>query len=151
MGAMRFPALFVSLMLLAASASAAAGAETQLRSVFDAWIAAYEKGDLDATMRIFAPGVVFQFQGGKDQSYDDLKRGYVQDFATRSPGTVWVPHIEEVHVEGSMGFVRSIWELKVKSASGEMQTKARNRSVDILSKESGAWRIIRSFNYPEKQ
>ena len=119
-------------------------------SALQSWTAAYDKGDLDGTMRIFAPEVLFAFQGAKDQTYDDLRQGYVQDFATRTPGTTWVPHIEEVYVEGSVGFVRSIWELKVKSQTGETQTKARNRSVDILSKSSGTWRIIRSFNYPEK-
>jgi ketosteroid isomerase-like protein len=55
-----------------------------------------------------------------------------------------------VYVEGTVAIVRSVWELKVKSGSAETEVKARNRSVDILSKGSGSWRIIRSFNYPEK-
>jgi uncharacterized protein (TIGR02246 family) len=150
------PACLFALLLLAttnvsaASVAADAGARSELLAVFQNWTAAYDKGDLDGTMRIFAPEVLFAFQGGKDQTYDDLRQGYVQDFATRRPGTTWVPHIEEVYVEGTVGFVRSVWELKVKSDAGEAQTKARNRSVDILSKSSGTWRIIRSFNYPEK-
>jgi uncharacterized protein (TIGR02246 family) len=141
------------LLVLATSASAAkatADARSELQSVFESWTTAYDKGDLEGTMRIFAPEIVFAFQGSKDQTYEDLKHGYVQDFSTRAPGTTWVPHIEEVYAEGSLGFVRSIWELKVKSETGEVLTKARNRSVDILSKRSGSWRIIRSFNYPEK-
>lgn len=149
-----FAASLVSLLLVLVTSVPAAGvavdARSELLSVFQSWTAAYDKGELDGTMRIFAPEVLFVFQGGKDQSYDDLRQGYVQDFATRRPGTTWVPHIEEVYAEGSVGFVRSIWELKVKSETGETQTKARNRSVDILSKSSGTWRIIRSFNYPEK-
>jgi len=123
---------------------------TQVLHVFEQWTSAYEKGDMDGSMSIFAPSVVFAFQGSKDQNYEDLRKGYVQDFATRKPGTVWVPHIEEVYVEGSVAIVRSIWELKVKSGSAEPEVKARNRSVDILSKGSGSWHIIRSFNYPEK-
>src|SRR5262245_30064083 len=142
--------LLALLLVVTANVSAAVDARSELLSAFQSWIAAYDKGDLDGTMRIFAPEVLFAFQGGKDQTYDDLRQGYVQDFATRKPGTTWVPHIEEVYVEGSVGFVRSIWELKVKSETGEMKTKARNRSVDILSKSSGTWRIIRSFNYPDK-
>ena len=126
----------------------AAGA--QVLRVFEHWTIAYEKGELEGTMSIFAPGVVFAFQGSKDQTNEDLRKGYVQDFATRQPGTAWVSRLEEVYVEGSVAIVRSVWELKVKSGSGETQVKARNRSVDILSKGSGSWRIIRSFNYPEK-
>lgn len=133
-----------------ASLAADADARSELLSVFERWTAAYDKGELDETMRIFAPEVLFVFQGSKDQTYDDLRQGYVQDFATRKPGTTWVPHMEEVYVEGSVGFVRSIWELRVKTETGETRTKARNRSVDILSRGSGSWRIIRSFNYPEK-
>jgi len=141
--------LVVATGLLAAGVGVAADARSELLSVFQSWTTAYDKGDLDGTMRIFAPEVLFAFQGGKDQTYEDLRQGYVEDFATRKPGTTWVPHIEEAYVEGSVGFVRSIWELKVKAETGEI-TKARNRSVDILSKASGTWRIIRSFNYPEK-
>jgi ketosteroid isomerase-like protein len=150
------PALLFSLLVVVATNVLAAGnaADTQARSellsVFQGWTAAYEKGDLDGTMRIFAPDLVFAFQGGKDQTFDDLRQDYVGDFATRAPGTTWVPHIEEVYVEGSVGFVRSIWEWKVKSETGETQLKARNHSVDILSKSSGTWHIVRSFNYPEK-
>ena len=124
---------------------------TQVLHVFEQWTSAYEKGDLDGSMSIFAPNVVFAFQGSKDQDYEGLRKGYVQDFATRGPGTVWVPRIEEVYVEGTVAIVRSVWELKVKSGSAQTEVKARNRSVDILSKGSGSWRIIRSFNYPEKQ
>jgi ketosteroid isomerase-like protein len=116
---MRIVAAFLCSFLLVvttevSAASVAADAQSELLSVFQSWTAAYDKGDLDGTMRIFAPEVLFAFQGGKDQTYDDLRRGYIEDFATRKPGTTWVPHIEEVYVEGSVGFVRSIWELKVK-------------------------------------
>jgi uncharacterized protein (TIGR02246 family) len=123
---------------------------TQVLHVFEQWTSAYEKGDLDGSMSIFAPNVVFAFQGSKDQNYEALRKGYVEDFATRKPGTVWVPRIEEVYVEGTVAIVRSVWELKVKSGSAEPEVKARNRSVDILSNGSGSWHIIRSFNYPEK-
>jgi uncharacterized protein (TIGR02246 family) len=124
---------------------------TQVLHVFEQWTSAYEKGDLDGSMSIFAPEVVFAFQGSKDQDYEALRKGYVQDFATRKAGTVWVPRIEEVYVEGTVAIVRSVWELKVKSGSADTEVKARNRSVDILGKGLGSWRIIRSFNYPEKE
>jgi uncharacterized protein (TIGR02246 family) len=143
--------LFSAAGLSAAQITGDRNAGAQVLQVFEQWTLAYDKGDLDGTMSIFAPDVVFIFQGAKDQSYEDLRKGYVQDFSSRQPGTSWVPQIEEVHVEGSMAIVRSVWELRVKSGSGETLVKARNRSVDILSKSSGAWRIIRSFNYPEKK
>jgi uncharacterized protein (TIGR02246 family) len=135
---------------LAAQLVGDTGVGEQVLQVFEKWTTAYERGDLDATMSIFAPNVLMVFQGAKDQNYEDLRKGYVEDFAKRQPGTEWVPEIEEVYTEGTVAIVRSVWKLRVKSASGEVQVKARNRSVDILSKRSGNWRIIRSFNYPEK-
>src|SRR4029450_13820132 len=149
-------ALLASVLIYSAALTSAAQvvgdtvAGAQVLRVFEHWTIAYEKCDLDGTMSIFAPRAVFAFQGSKDQTYEDLRKGYVQDFATRQPGTAWVARLEEVYVEGSVAIVRSVWELKVKSGSGETQVKARNRSVDVLSKGSGSWRIIRSFNYPEK-
>ena len=82
---------------------------TQVLHVFEQWTSAYEKGDLDGSLSIFAPSVVFAFQGSKDQNYEDLRKGYVRDFATRKSGTVWVPRIEEVYVEGTVAIVRSVW------------------------------------------
>lgn len=108
-----FSASLASLLFVAvsnvsgANVVAEADARSELLSVFQSWTAAYDKGELDGTMRIFAPEVLFAFQGGKDQTYNDLRQGYVQDFATRTPGTTWVPQIEEVYAEGSVGFVRS--------------------------------------------
>ena len=125
-------------------------AGAQVLQTFERWTIAYEKGDLDGTMSIFAPSVVFAFQGSKDQNYEDLRKGYVQDFAIRQPGTAWVAQLEEVYVEGTVAIVRSAWELRVKAGASETQMKARNRSVDILSRGSGGWQIIKSFNYPEK-
>jgi uncharacterized protein (TIGR02246 family) len=149
--------LLAIIALAVVSSSALAGtppltgdkvAAADVLHLFEQWTSAYERGDLDGSMSIFAPDVVFQFQGAKDQSYDDLRKGYIDDFAHRKPGTAWVPQIEEVHVEGPLAFVRSTWELRMKPASGEAEVKERNRSVDILSKASGSWHIIRSFNYP---
>jgi hypothetical protein len=35
-------------------------------------------------------------------------------------------------------------------ASGGAQVEERNRSRDILLPSEGRWRIIRSFNFPDK-
>ena len=125
-------------------------ASAEVWSAFQAWLHAYDAGDLTRIMAIFDRDVVFAFQGAKDQSYDDLRRSYESDLKTRTPGTTWVPNVEEIYSDGSLAFVRSIWELHVSSAATRDQVKARNRSLDVLRKEEGGWRIIRSINYPEK-
>jgi uncharacterized protein (TIGR02246 family) len=125
-------------------------ASAEVWSTFQAWLHAYDAGDLTQIMAIFDRGVVFAFQGAKDQSYDHLRRSYESDLKTRTPGTTWVPDVEEIYSDGRLAFVRSIWELHVFSATTQDQVKARNRSLDVLRKEAGSWRIIRSINYPER-
>ncbi|HLX25299.1 MAG TPA: substrate-binding domain-containing protein [Usitatibacter sp.] len=114
-------------------------------ATFQRWVQAYDKADLEGTMSIFDAGVVFTFQGGPDQSYADLRKGYEQDFRSRPPGTSWVPLVDEVHADGNLAFVRATWELRVAGVA-----KEHNRSVDILRLSQGQWRIIRSFTFPEK-
>jgi uncharacterized protein (TIGR02246 family) len=119
-------------------------------ATFQSWVKAYDAGDVARIMDIFDKGVVFSFQGNRDESYDDLRRDYEADMKTRKPGTSWVPQVEEVYAEGKLAFVRSIWELRVSSEPAQSQVKARNRSMDVLRKDDGKWHIIRSINYPEK-
>jgi ketosteroid isomerase-like protein len=119
-------------------------AAAEVWTTFDHWLAAYASGDLPGVMAIFAPDVVFEFQGSPDESFADLQRDYIADLKSRAPGTRWVPRVEEVHAEGSMAIVRSVWELHV----GERVTQ-RNRSMDVFHRQGSDWRILRSINYPE--
>ena len=150
----RLVSIAVAVVALHASPAAQAGdvpmtgdvaAAGQVWDTFDHWLRAYEQGDLPGIMAIFAPDVIFEFQGGPDASLADLRRDYEADLKSRAPGTRWVPRVEEVHAEGSMAFVRSVWELHV----GDRVTQ-RNRSMDVFGRQGSEWRILRSINYPEK-
>ena len=128
------------------NATAAAG----VWSTFQGWLQAYDRGDIEQTMAIFDSSVVFIYQGSRNQSYSDLCKGYEQDFRSRAAGTAWVPRVDEVYADGNLAFVRATWELRVPTPGGVPQVKERNRSLDILRLSEGRWRIIRSFNFPEK-
>ena len=148
-------ALAVSLHVSAATSSVplAGNAEQakEIWSVFEHWLAAYSAGDMKGVMAIFDPAVEFSFQGSPDQRYKDLEASYADDFRTRAPGTDWAPKVEEVYADGNLGFVRSVWELRVKNAQGMAEVKLRNKSLDVFRRQpSGAWVIIRSINYPLK-
>jgi ketosteroid isomerase-like protein len=119
-------------------------AAAQVWEVFGHWLHAYEVGDLEGIMAIFGPDVIFEFQGSPDGSLASLRKDYEDDLKTRAPGTRWVPRVEEVHAEGSMAIVRSVWELEVAG-----KVKARNRSLDVFHRHDGRWVILRSINYPE--
>ncbi len=117
---------------------------------FEKWVEAYAAGDLKGVMSIFDSDVQFSFQGSPDQRYKDLENSYIQDFKSRAPGTKWVPNLQEIYADGSLAFVRSIWELRI-TKDGNTEIKARNRSMDVLrTDKNGHWLIFRSINYPEK-
>ena len=120
-------------------------AAAEVWKTFDHWLAAYESGDLPGIMAIFAPDVVFEFQGSPDESFADLQRDYTADLESRAPGTRWVPRVEEVHADGNTALVRAMWELHV----GDKVTQ-RNRSMDVFQRRDGRWTILRSINYPAK-
>ena len=122
-----------------------------VQKAFDQWMDAFSAGDLSKVMGIFDHEVVFSFQGRPDQHYADLKSTYASGFKTRKSSTAWVPQIQEIYANGDLAFVRSIWELHVTDGTGAVTVKARNRSIDVLRKDSaGQWHIFRSLNYPEK-
>ena len=127
-------------------------AARQVWKTFQDWLSAYSKGDLKEVMSIFDPDVRFSYQGAKDQGYAELKASYVADFGSRKPGAEWVPSLEEVYADGRLAIVRAVWELRVRAADGKVETRGRNRSLDVLRRAAdGRWRIFRSINYPEKK
>lgn len=124
----------------------------QVWKTFEAWLSDYSKGNLPGVMAIFDSDVRFSFQGEKDQGYRELEASYVADFRSRKPGATWVPAVEEVCADGRMAIVRAVWELKVRNADGKIESRARNRSLDVLRRTAdGQWRVFRSLNYPEPE
>ena len=122
----------------------------QLWKQFENWLVSYEKADLDGVMEIFARDAIFSFQGAPDASYDDLEAAYVADFASRKPGSTWVPIAEEVYAEGTMAIGRRRWELQAPDGKGGITTKERNRGLDVFRWTQDGWRLIRSLNYREQ-
>lgn len=122
----------------------------ELWKQFENWLVAYEKADLDGVMEIFAKDAIFSFQGAPDAGYDDLEAAYVADFASRKPGSKWVPIAEEIYAEGTMAIVRSRWELQSPDGKGGIEAKERNRGLDVFKWTKDGWRLIRSLNYQEQ-
>jgi ketosteroid isomerase-like protein len=143
---------FAAAVATIACCATAAGAVTcakdgapEIKAVYDHWLAAYRAHDLDGTMAIFDPGVVFQFQGAPDASWADLKTSYVQEFASHGSG-VWSPEFRSIEISGDLAAAFSEWRL----ADGGT-VKAHNNSLDLFRRDAAChWHIVRSLNYPLK-
>lgn len=141
----------LALFLILASTPLFAGDCDVLKATFEKWIAAYDKHDLAGTMEIFADDVNFSFQGAPDAKRTDLERDYRTDFAKADQKARWIPKFEEFECSGTLGFVRSTWQLEITTPDGKKEIKAENRSIDVLRlTDDGSWKIFRSLNYPVK-
>jgi ketosteroid isomerase-like protein len=118
---------------------------------FEAWLVAYERGDLDEVMALFDRDVVYSIQGLPDAGYDDLRRVYSRSFRKNEarPGTKWVAVPEEVYAEGKLATVRGRWELHTPDGKGGVKVTERNRGMDLFKRTRSGWKLIRSVNYPE--
>ena len=106
--------------------------------------------DINMLMSTFDRSVILSYQGSPDMNYDEIKAGFEDDFKVDPPGTRWVGAPEECRIEGNMAVAIGHWENHV-TAKGSVRTEVRMRirSVDILHRKDGKWKIVRTLNYPE--
>jgi ketosteroid isomerase-like protein len=122
---------------------------TDASAVFAQWIKAYDARDAEKLMSIFDKGLVYSSQGEADQNFTELKAGYENYFASRMPPTRWKAIPKEIQTQGSLAIVVSIWEQRLRAASGAGELIARVRSVDVFKLTKAGWKIVRTINYPE--
>ncbi len=115
----------------------------ELRAAYERWQAAYKAHDLAATMAIFAPSILFQFQGAPDTDWAGLKAGYKREFASHS-AAAWSGQVSYIEASGDLADVFSEWTLVEGGVA-----KAHNNSVDVFRRDAACrWHIVRSLNYP---
>ena len=116
-----------------------------ITTVYDHWLAAYRAHDIDGTMAIFAPNVVFQFQGAPDAGWSDLKASYAREFSSKASGA-WSPEFRSIEVSDDLAAAFSEWRLVENGTA-----KAHNNSIDLFRRDAAChWHIVRSLNYPLK-
>ena len=120
----------------------------EIQAVYIRWKVAADTHDVEKVMSVFDRNMVLSYQGTDDVGYDELKQGYVRDFKSDPPGAQWRVIPQEAHLEGNMAVAISLWELQVPSGHG-VTIAQRIRSVDVLRRKEGGWKIIRTVNYPE--
>jgi steroid delta-isomerase len=137
-------------MTLASPAGADDDAQTAIRNALVQWTADFNSRRVDKVCDLFEPGLVYDFQGLREQRYDDicprLKRALSDD--TRS-WTYAEPDIKEILVFGDLAVVRLTWTSTVKGgAKGEV--KSVEPGMDIFRRQpDGSWKIMRYMAYSQ--
>ena len=125
--------------------AAPCGGPQSVTDAYATWQAAYHGHDLAGTMAFFDPSIVMSFAGSPDANYDALQRSYKDEFSQKQDAQ-WIPTFETPTVDGNLAVAVSRWRLIRNGVD-----LIHNRGVDVLRCESGAWRVVRSFNYTEWQ
>jgi len=110
--------------------------------------AGFAARDLKLIMSVFDKNVVLSYQDTPDTNYEEIKAGFEYDFKNDPPGTTWRGLPEESHQDGNLAIVVAHWEYR-ELVKGKAVLKHRIRSVDVLKRTDGRWKIVRTINYPE--
>jgi len=133
-----------------APAAAEDDAQAAIRRALLQWTADFNARRADKVCDLFEPGLMYDFQGLPEQSFDDicprLKRALGDD--TRS-WTYAQPDIKEILVFGDMAVVRFTWTSTVMGGSGG-EVKSVEPGMDIFRRQSdGSWKIMRYMAYSQ--
>jgi ketosteroid isomerase-like protein len=120
----------------------------EFQKLYAQFSAGYAKRDIEALMAVFDRNVVLSYQDTPDTNYEEIKAGFEHDFENDPPGTGWKGYPEESHQDGNLAVVIAHWEYQA-TIGGVTETKLRIRSVDVLERTKGQWKIVRTINYPE--
>jgi len=121
------------------------GGAASITATYATWMESYRHKNLAGTMAIFAPDIVFSFQGSPDAGYAQLRDSYKQEFSAKTTSQ-WIPTFEQPTADATLGVLVSRWRLV---SNG--RDRVHNRGLDVLRCTDGAWRIFRSMNYTEWQ
>ena len=140
------------LALIGATSSAYSAEPMTLKdatTVFNQWIAGWQAKDPEKIMSVFDKTLVYSAQGEADQNFAELKKGYQDFFATKPTPSKWKATPKEIHPQGAMAVVVSIWQQTQKDDRGRDEEVARLRSIDIFRQTKAGWKIVRTINYSE--
>jgi ketosteroid isomerase-like protein len=120
----------------------------EFQNLYSQFSIAFAARNIEMLMAVFDKNVVLSYQGTPDTNYEEIKAGFEYDFLHDPPGTGWRGFPEESHQDGSLAIVVAHWEYQA-TIKGITETKQRIRSVDVLKRTDGKWKIVRTINYPE--
>jgi ketosteroid isomerase-like protein len=123
--------------------------DAEIQAMYSRFSSAFAARDINSLMSVFDRTVILSYQDSPDMNYAELKAGFENDFRVDPPGTRWEGVAEECRVEGNMAVVIGHWENQV-TKKDSVEVRQRIRSVDILRRKDGKWKIVRTINYPEQ-
>jgi ketosteroid isomerase-like protein len=144
----RAKGLWLSLTLLAVSASAVFGAQSIDKNAAEAAMLTADRAfndavasrDLPRFLSLVAEDASFEAAGGRGR--DAVAKAWAPLFQDGGPLLTWEPTKAEVLVGGDVGFTQGAWVRRGKDAAGTVVT-TRGTYLTVWRKQmDGAWRAI---------
>ncbi|MBL8905188.1 MAG: DUF4440 domain-containing protein [Rhizobiales bacterium] len=144
-------AMLAALALLPAQAlRAETAAETAIRAALEEWRQDFNARKADRICDLFAPELLYDFQGLPEQNYALLCARLHKALAGETPNITYGLRIKEILVSGDLAVVRLTWISTVTAADGTRET-TDEQGIDIFARQpDGTWKIIRYIAYPER-
>lgn len=146
------PAALAAVLAIAAPAPAqpAATAEAEVRAVIASYNAAYEKNDLDAYFKAFAPDLTQWFPSGR-VDLPSYRASWTKTIQAGNRNEKVEVRDLRVQVSPSADAAVATYILRVtfRTAKGEVTTED-NQETDVLFKRNGAWTIVHVNYAPAK-
>ena len=120
-----------------------------IQSLYSQFTAGFAKRAINLVMSVFDKSATLSYQDAADSNFGQIKAGFEYDFRNDPPGTTWAGFPEESHQEGNLAVVIAHWEFYALN-DGKKVRQQRIRSIDVLRRTNGKWKIVRTINYPER-
>ncbi|MFO0990544.1 MAG: DUF4440 domain-containing protein [Hyphomicrobiales bacterium] len=147
--------IFVAAMLVAFAwpfphaSRAETDPETAVRAALEQWRQDFNARKSDHICDLFAPELLYDFQGLPEQNYTLLCDRLHKALMSETPNITYGLRIKEVIVSGDLAIVRLTWISTVTRADGTSATDDE-QGLDVFAKQAdGSWKIIRYIAYPD--
>lgn len=123
----------------------AAAAEAAIRATIDRFVAAYNRGDVDALMRFYTEDFAYMALGQPTGDRQVLERGFRATLARFAGHVAITP--DEIHVAGDVAFERGALVMTMTPRDGGAVETRRLRYLNVRRRSaSGEWQLWRVMN-----
>lgn len=122
----------------------------EIINLLQKWPQDFNAKNIEATCGLFAPDLIASYPGTADKNYQEMCR--TLNAAMTDSNKIFsyeTPNIEQIIVQGDLGVVRLIWNLKI-SHKNQLNTELiKEKGLDIFKRQKdGSWKIAISYAYP---
>jgi len=122
----------------------------EILNLLQQWTKNFNDKNIEAACGLFAPDLLASYPGTADRNYEDMCRFLTAALTDKEKAFSYeAPHIEQIIIDGNIGVVRLIWNLKISHKDGLRTERIEEKGLDVFKRQKdGSWKIVISYAYP---